>query len=188
MTIWAGVDIGNSTTEVVLCSAGAELDVLASARTPTRGGKGSPRAVQGAAQLARRLAAAHGLAIERAAFAPTGPVRSSVERVKLETRRTGRLTIATRSAATTAGDAVGVGVPVPVDRLGQVDGRPVVACATRDRGYREVAGAVNAAIEDGRNVVAVLTENDEAVLVSNRLGTALPVVDDVDVRQLLSAT
>ncbi len=47
---------------------------------------------------------------------------------------------------------------------------------------------MNAAIEDGRNVVAVLTENDEAVLVSNRLGTALPVVDDVDVRQLLSAT
>ncbi|MGV0812857.1 diol dehydratase reactivase ATPase-like domain-containing protein [Mycolicibacterium boenickei] len=188
MTIWAGVDIGNSTTEVVLCNAGAGLDVLASARTPTRGGKGSPRAVQGAAQLARRLADAHGLAIERAAFAPTGPVRSSVERVKLETRRTGRLTIATRSAATTAGDAVGVGVPVPVDRLGEVDGRPVVACATRDWGYREVAAAVNAAVEDGRNVVAVLTENDEAVLVSNRLGTALPVVDDVDVRQLLSAT
>ena len=112
MTVWAGVDIGNATTEVVLCGGGAGLDVLASARTPTRGGKGSLRAVQGAAQLARRLADAHGLVIDRAAFAPTPPVHSTVERVQLETRRTGRLTIATRSAATTAGDAAGVGVPV----------------------------------------------------------------------------
>ncbi|MUL85626.1 MULTISPECIES: diol dehydratase reactivase ATPase-like domain-containing protein [unclassified Mycolicibacterium] len=189
MTIWAGVDIGNATTEVVLCREGTELDVLASARTPTRGGKGSSRAIQGAAQLARRLADTHGLVIDRAAFAPTPPVHSSVERVKLETRRTGRLTIATRSAATTAGDAVGVGVPVPVELLDEVDpDGPVVACATREWGYREVAGAVNAAVADGRNVVAVLTANDEAVLVSNRLRAALPVVDDVDVPQLLSAT
>lgn len=71
MTVWAGVDIGNATTEVVLCGGDTGLDVLASARTPTRGGKGSLRAVHGAAQLARRLADAHGLVIDRAAFAPT---------------------------------------------------------------------------------------------------------------------
>lgn len=189
MTIWAGVDIGNATTEVVLCGGADGLDVLASARTPTRGGKGSLRAVEGAAQLARRLADAHGLVIERAAFAPTAPVHSTVHQVQLETRHTGRLTIVTRSAATTAGDGAGVGAPVPVEHLGQADvDVPVVACATRDQGYREVAGLVNAAVDDGRNVVAVLTANDEAVLVSNRLRTALPVVDDIDVRTLLSAT
>jgi hypothetical protein len=189
MTIWAGVDIGNATTEVVLCGGADGLDVLASARTPTRGGKGSLRAVEGAAQLARRLADTHGLAIDRAAFAPTPPVHSTVGRVQLETRRTGRLVIATRSAATTAGDAAGVGVPVPVEHLGHADrDRPIVACATRDWGYLEVAGLVNAAVEDGRDVVAVLTANDEAVLVSNRLRAALPVIDDVDVRPLMSAT
>ena len=42
MTVWAGVDIGNATTEVVLCR---DLEVLAHARTPTRGGKGSVRAM-----------------------------------------------------------------------------------------------------------------------------------------------
>lgn len=188
MTVWAGVDIGNSTTEVVLCRMDAELAVLASARTPTRGGKGSSRAVQGAAQLVRRLAEAHGLVLDRAAFAPTPPVRSTVEQVRLETRRTGRLTIVTRSAATTAGDAVGVGQPVPVECLGDVEpGRPVIACATAQWGYREVAQRVNAAVAQGRNVTAVLTANDEAVLVSNRLSVALPVVDDVDVTTLLES-
>ncbi|MCW2516841.1 MAG: diol dehydratase reactivase [Mycobacterium sp.] len=189
MTVWAGVDIGNATTEVVLCRATSDLEVLASARTPTRGGKGSLRAVQGGAQLVRRVADAYGLVVERAAFAPTPPVHSTVERVLLEKRRTGRLAIATRSAATTAGDAAGVGVPVSVEHLDRADrGRPVVACAGREVGYADVADAVNAAVAAGRNVVAVLTANDEAVLVSNRLRTSLPVVDDVDVPHVLTAT
>ncbi len=188
MTVWAGVDIGNSTTEVVLCRMDDELEVLASARTPTRGGKGSPRAAHGAAQLVRRLAETHGLVIDRAAFAPTPPVQSTVEQVQLETRRTGRLAIVTRSAATTAGDAVGVGRPVPVECLADVEpGRPVIACATAQWGYRDVALRVNDAVAQGCDVTAVLTANDEAVLVSNRLSAALPVVDDVDVTALLSA-
>ncbi|QZH65142.1 diol dehydratase reactivase ATPase-like domain-containing protein [Mycolicibacterium farcinogenes] len=188
MTVWAGVDIGNSTTEVVLCRMDDELAVLASARTPTRGGKGSSRAVQGAAQLVRRLTEGHGLVLDRAAFAPTPPVESTVEQVRLEAQRTGRLTIVTRSAATTAGDAVGVGQPVLVECLGAVkSGRPVVACATAQWGYREVAQRVNDAVAQGCNVTAVLTANDEAVLVSNRLSSALPVVDDVDVAALLSS-
>lgn len=197
MTVWAGVDIGNATTEVVLCRARltvaslapTDLEVLASARTPTRGGKGSLRAVQGAAQLVRRLADKNGLTVDRAAFAPTPPVRSTVERVQLQTQDTGRLTIVTRSAATTAGDAAGVGVPTPVADLDAADPeRPVIACARSELGYAEVAAAVNAAVASGRNIVAVLTTNDEAVLVANRLTTALPVVDDVDVERVLTAT
>ena len=189
MTVWAGVDIGNATTEVVLCRAGPDLEIVASARTPTRGGKGSVRAVQGAAQLVQRLAGRHGLTVDRAAFAPTRPVHSSVERVQLQAQRTGRLAIATRSAATTAGDAAGVGVPVAVECLDSADqGRPVIACAGAQSGYTEVADLVNAAVAAGRNVAAVLTANDEAVLVSNRLATPVPVVDDVDVEQVLAAT
>lgn len=198
MTVWAGVDIGNATTEVVLCRAAGpspvasfappELEMVASARTPTRGGKGSVRAVQVAAQLVRRLADTHGLTIDQAAFAPTGPVHSSVERVQLQAQRTGRLAIVTRSAATTAGDAAGVGVPVAVERLETADlGRPVIACAGPEHGYAEVAGLVNAAVSAGCHVAAVLTANDEAVLVSNRLATTVPVVDDVDVEHVLTA-
>lgn len=188
-TVWAGVDIGNATTEVVLCRATPSSPVVvASARTPTRGGKGSLRAVQGAAQLVRRLADKHGVTVDRAAFAPTPPVSSTVERVQLQAQRTGRLSIVTRSAATTAGDAAGAGVPVSVERLDTVaPGRPIVACAGPEHGYGEVAGWVNAAVGAGHTIAAVLTANDEAVLVSNRLVTALPVVDDVDVERVLAA-
>ncbi|WP_395308055.1 diol dehydratase reactivase ATPase-like domain-containing protein [Mycobacterium sp. AMU20-3851] len=185
MTVWAGVDIGNATTEVVLCR---DQVVVAGGRTPTRGGKGSPRAIHGAAQLVRRLADKHGVTVDRAAFAPTPPVHSTVEQVRLQAQRTGRLTIVTRSAATTAGDAAGVGTPVPVDCLDTVErGRPVIVCAGPEHGYAAVAGLVNAAVAAGCDITAVLTANDEAVLVSNRLLTPLPVVDDVDVEQVLRA-
>lgn len=189
MTVWAGVDVGNATTEVVLCRGTTSLEVVGSARVPTRGGKGSLRAIDVAAQLVRQVSHTHGLVVERAAFAPTPPVTSTTEQVKLHTRRTGRLLIITRSAPTTAGDAAGIGVPVPVERLGDVgQEQPVIACATAEQGYRDVAGFVNAAIDSGRAVVGVVTTNDEAVLVSNRLTTPLPVVDGVDVSALLSAT
>ncbi|MET0993750.1 MAG: diol dehydratase reactivase ATPase-like domain-containing protein [Mycobacterium sp.] len=138
--------------------------------------------------LARRLAETHGVEIQRAAFASTPPVRSTVERIRLEPPRTGRLTVVTRSAATASGDGAGVGVPVAIEDLGWADRRrPVIACATRDWNYQDVAAAVNAALEAGREVAAVITANDEAVLVGNRLTARLPVVDDVDVQQLLSA-
>lgn len=192
MTLWAGVDVGNSTTEVVLCRVadnGAAPEVVASGRTPTRGGKGSRRAVEGAAALVRRLAEAHDVVVRRAVFAPTPPVHSEVERVQVRTRGTGRLRIALRAAATTAGDGCGVGRPVPVDRLGDAaPGEPIVACALPRWGYRDVARLVTEAVDAGVVVVAVVTANDEAVLIANRVTAALPVVDDVDVEPLLAAT
>lgn len=188
MTVWAGVDIGNATTEIILATGGQPLTVIASGRTPTRGGKGSLRAVEGAAQLAHRLAKSHGVTIDRAAFAPTRPVTATVDRQQLERPATGRLAVATRSADTTAGDGAGVGVPVHVDRLDTITSdRPAVVCAPHDWSYRQVAPVVEEAISSGLPIVAVLTANDEAVLISNRLSTSLPVVDCVDVPVLLSA-
>ena len=52
MTVIAGVDVGNATTEVVLVSSGK---ILGAGRVPTRGRKGSPGSLRGAAALVRRL-------------------------------------------------------------------------------------------------------------------------------------
>ena len=57
MTVIAGVDVGNATTEVVLVSGGK---ILGAARVPTRGRKGSPGSLRGAAALVRRRNASSG--------------------------------------------------------------------------------------------------------------------------------
>ena len=56
MSILAGVDVGNATTEVVLARASGDgIEVIASGRAPTRRAKGSPESLDGAAALVGRL-------------------------------------------------------------------------------------------------------------------------------------
>ena len=191
MTVWAGIDIGNASTEVVLCreTSPGGTELIASARIPTRGGKGSVAALEGAARRTKRLERQHRVCIDRAVCCPTAPAASWVGRTQMEQPRTGPLRVVTRSSATTAGDGSGVGVPVRVEDLRTSSARDsVIVCAGRENDYRQVSAAVNAAVAAGVAIAAVVTANDEAVLISNRLAESLPVVDDIDVLPLLSAT
>ena len=79
MTVVAGLDIGNSTTEAVLARVGpdGELTVLAADRMPARGPKGSPASLDGAAALLRRLERSCGERATLAAAAPLRPVTTS---------------------------------------------------------------------------------------------------------------
>ncbi len=64
MTVIAGIDVGNATTEVVLVSGGK---ILGAGRAPTRGRKGSPGSLRGAAALVRRLERQFGCTVTRGA-------------------------------------------------------------------------------------------------------------------------
>ena len=67
MTVIAGIDVGNATTEVVLVSGGK---ILGAGRVPTRGRKGSAGSLRGAAALVRRLERQLGVTIGEARIAP----------------------------------------------------------------------------------------------------------------------
>ena len=67
MTVIAGVDVGNATTEVVLVSGGK---ILGAGRVPTRGRKGSPDSLRGAAALLRRVERQAGYPVDEARIAP----------------------------------------------------------------------------------------------------------------------
>lgn len=187
MTVWAGVDIGNASTEVVLCHRGRTgMELLGSARTPTRGGKGSAASLQGAARVVRRLASSREVRIDTVAFAPTAPVESALDRELTAPPDTGRLTAITRSSDTVAGDGAVVGVPRPVDRL-RPGNQPTVVCVPRGHGYGPAAEAIATARKVGTHVVGVLVAEDEAVLVANRIEGDIPVVDGIDIETCLAA-
>ena len=75
MTVIAGVDVGNATTEVVLVSGGK---ILGAGRVPTRGRKGSPGSLRGAAALVRRLERQLGGTVGEARIAPLRAVDTAV--------------------------------------------------------------------------------------------------------------
>lgn len=184
MKVVAGIDIGNSTTEVVLLRHSAQgTTVIGSSRAMTRGVKGSCDSVLSAAQLVRRTAARFAVGIDMARVAPWQPVRTACRSVEQQRPDTGPLKVVARQATTAAGDGVGVGRPSRLDQVG-VGGDPVVLLVGPDIGYAKAAQRINEAVRAGARVVGVLVERDEAVLITNRLELQVPVIDQVLVSEL----
>ncbi len=188
MRLIAGVDVGNTTTEVVLADAAAHPPTpLAWDRAPTRGTKGSAASLAGAAALVRRL--------ERRLARPAEVVCVAVQR-PVETRTlsfaqplppTGRLRVIGTGGPTSRGEGVAVGTPVWVGQTPRSGGGPVVLLAAAGTGYSATAHAVQTWVAAGADVRGVLLADDEGVLVANRLPLRLPVLDEVDVVAVASA-
>lgn len=183
MTVVAGIDIGNATTEVVIGRrSGAEVRVIAAGRAPTRRGKGSPESLAGAVRLVRRLEREHDVRVGRAVAAPLRPVHTADAELPEERAQTGRLWVVASGSRTAGGHGFGAGRPL---LLGDVaaGGDPVVVVVPAGSRYDDVAAAI--ALLPADRVQAVLLESDEAVLVANRLPRDVPVVDEVPVDRVL---
>lgn len=187
MTVFAGIDVGNATTEVVLArlSRGA-MEVVAAGRAPTRRAKGTPASLVGAVALVRRLERQHGVRVEQAFAAPLRPIVTGSASLAADRPVTGRLHVVTSGAATAGGAGFGAGRPVQFgDPISGDD--PVVVAVPSGPRYDEVARALAQYATTGQ-LVGVLLEDDEAVLVANRLPVEVPVVDGVTASAVLDAT
>jgi hypothetical protein len=182
----AGLDIGNSTTEAVLARVrpGGGLVVLSADRIPARGPKGSADSLDAAAALLRRMERSCGEHATLAVAAPLRPVITSTALAEPPTVA-GRVRIIWADAATTAGDGIAVGPPVPLRvAVTAPPAQSAIIVVPADTGYAPAAAALGPLMRAGR-VAAVLLERDEAVLLANRLGNpGLPVVDEVPVGRL----
>ena len=177
MTVIAGVDVGNATTEVVLVSGGK---ILGAGRVPTRGRKGSPGSLRGAAALVRRLERQLGGTVGEARIAPLRAVDTAVVTVPDTARPAGRLRVLAAGVPTPGGTGVCVGPPLPLDGSAPGDGADVVAIVPSGLRYDEAAARLRALLAAGIRIGAVLVAGDEGVLVANRLPGGLPVIDQVD--------
>jgi hypothetical protein len=180
VTVLAGLDIGNSTTEVVLVEAGKQLTPLAARRAPTTGRKGSPESVDAAAALLLEVERSAGRRAERVATAELRPVDTLDLIVPLgapvpsAVRRVDR-------ALTPAGEGFAAGRHVRIGELGGPRARQaVVVSVPAGCSYEEAARRLRVALDAGWPIVALLVAGDDAVLIANRLRTALPIVDEAD--------
>jgi hypothetical protein len=190
MPVIAGVDVGNATTEVAVL-AGNRL--LGADRSPTRGGKGSAESLRGAAALVRRLERRHGWRVDEARIAPLRPVETATVAAATISPATGRLRLLAAGVGTPGGSGDCVGVPLWLDGLDGPDPAALpasgyVALVPRGLGYARAAQRVRALAAAGVAVQAVLAPGDEAVLIANRIGRHIPVVDQVDVTAAASCS
>ena len=184
MKLIAGVDIGNSTTEVCIGSrdASGSIRFFGGAMCPTTGTKGT-------------LANIHGIkAALSAAMSKTGYHISDLSLIRINeaapvigdtAMETITETIITESSmighnpSTPAGAGQAVGELIPLSRLDMArQGVAYIVTVPRSYTYETVSQRINRAAQK-YDIQGVIMQADEAVLVENRLDKKIPIIDEV---------
>lgn len=187
MSVIAGIDIGNSTTEVALAEvSGGKVSFLSSALVETTGLKGTVANVRGV-----RLALSEALGkagfgrddFRRVAGIRLNEAAPVIGDVAMETVSETIITESTmigHNPSTPGGVGIGSGITVAFGDLRKaVPGEDTIVLVPSDFDYEEVASGITRACERGVSVKAVVCQGDDGVLVANRLKEPLPVVDEV---------
>ncbi|MBJ7221568.1 MULTISPECIES: diol dehydratase reactivase subunit alpha [unclassified Brenneria] len=181
----AGVDIGNSSTEVALaeCQADGQLRFVASTLTETTGIKGTQRNVFGIRQALAQLVEKAGIAQRDISLIRINEATPVIGDVAMETITETIITESTmigHNPKTPGGLGLGVGLTIGIgDLMTRDPAQPYILVVPAAVDFADVAAIVNAASGAGYRITAIIMQRDDGVLVSNRLHTPLPVVDEV---------
>jgi hypothetical protein len=178
----AGIDVGNSTTEVAVARVepGRDPVWLFVDRCPTTGTKGSADCIPGIAQLLARAERRLGERPRMGVLAELHPVRTDLlELGRLEQRALGRTAIARPASATPSGTGVGAGRLARLDDLSgpPADGEVIPVICGVD--FEVAAARLRDAGQRGWRIAAAIVEGDDGVLIGNRFDRSLPIVDEV---------
>lgn len=178
----AGMDIGNSTTEVVIIErTDSGIRYLSGAMTETTGVKGTKDNVTGCLAALDEALRQGGLKyadLAQVRLNQAAPVISDLSMDTIsETKVIGSAMIG-HNPDTPGGEGLAVGVTAPVGALTDKT-QPLVAVIPQEVPYYRAAELLLQAMQNGVSVVAAICRNDDGVLIANRLPQVIPIVDEV---------
>ncbi|EGO64752.1 diol dehydratase reactivase subunit alpha [Acetonema longum] len=184
MAIVAGVDIGNSTTEVCLADfAVSGRRFLAGSIVKTTGIKGTAANVPGIVLALEEALQQVGLALPDLTEIRLNEATPVIGDLAMETITETIITESTmigHNPATPGGIGLGVGVTVPFDRLAGVKaGERIICIIPGGIDFEDAARELNAAASRGVDLQGAVARQDDAVLIVNRLHRKIPVLDEV---------
>jgi Diol dehydratase reactivase ATPase-like domain/DD-reactivating factor swiveling domain len=178
----AGIDVGNSTTEVAVARVepGREAAWLFTGRCPTTGRKGSAACAAGIAELLDRAQRRLGARAELGLLAELHPVESDLlELGRIEERSLARTAIARPASDTPSGGGVGAGRLTGLVELAGTPASGEVIAVVLEEDFDAAARALRDARGRGWRIVAAIVDRDDGVLIGNRFDAAIPIVDEV---------
>ncbi|EAD0738276.1 diol dehydratase reactivase subunit alpha [Listeria monocytogenes] len=181
----AGIDIGNSTTEVALAMANSseEAAFVASAITDTTGIKGTKQNLHGIFKALRLALEKVNATTENLAEIRINEATPVIGDVAMETITETIITESTmigHNPKTPGGLGMGSGVTVLLDDVTSKSkdaGYIVIIPKTVD--FEDAAKQINTYVENGYQITAAILQADDGVLVHNRLNHKIPIVDEV---------
>lgn len=183
MSYIAGVDIGNSTTEVCVgeITANGSLTFLTSASCPTTGTKGTienVHSVKNALKLAMSRIGRETSDIDLVRLNEAAPVIGDTAMETLTETVITDSSMIGHNPSTPAGVGQAVGEILLIEHLSRaVPDTPYILAVSAEHGYEEIAAVVNQ--NDHLDIVGIILQADEAVLVENRIRKKIPIVDEV---------
>ncbi|HBR1529389.1 propanediol dehydratase reactivase alpha subunit PduG [Klebsiella quasipneumoniae] len=181
----AGIDIGNSSTEVALATlneAGA-LTITHSALAETTGIKGTLRNVFGIQEALALVAKRAGINVSDISFIRINEATPVIGDVAMETITETIITESTmigHNPKTPGGAGLGVGITItPQELLTRPADAPYILVVSSAFDFADIASVINASLRAGYQITGVILQRDDGVLVSNRLEKPLPIVDEV---------
>ena len=181
----AGIDIGNSSTEVALATlneAGA-LTITHSALAETTGIKGTLRNVFGIQEALALVAKCAGINVSDISLIRINEATPVIGDVAMETITETIITESTmigHNPKTPGGAGLGVGITItPQELLTRPADAPYILVVSSAFDFADIASVINASLRAGYQITGVILQRDDGVLVSNRLEKPLPIVDEV---------
>ncbi|HAO6013281.1 TPA: diol dehydratase reactivase subunit alpha [Listeria monocytogenes] len=181
----AGIDIGNSTTEVALAMANSskEAAFVASAITDTTGIKGTKQNLHGIFKALRLALEKVNATTENLAEIRINEATPVIGDVAMETITETIITESTmigHNPKTPGGLGMGSGVTVRLDDVtSKSKDADYIVIIPKTVDFEDAAKQINAYVENGYQITAAILQADDGVLVHNRLNHKIPIVDEV---------
>ncbi|SNS50190.1 diol dehydratase reactivase alpha subunit [Streptosporangium subroseum] len=185
MSLVAGVDIGNSTTEACLTDVGEDGKVtyLSGALGRTSGVKGTTENVSGVVEVVRKALAGAGrdpAELQTVLVNEATPVISGMAMETITETIITESTMIGHNPETPGGVGLGVGTTVAFPDLPRCAAGSAVICVVgAGVDFEDAAAGINGAAARGVRVTGVVVHADDANLIANRLAEQVPVVDEV---------
>lgn len=185
MTIIAGVDVGNSTTEVCLVQVDSSTrrTYLSSSIVKTTGIKGTVANVPGIIVALQEAVKASGVSLSDIKEIRLNEATPVIGDLAMETITETIITESTmigHNPSTPGGIGLGVGVTISYGELAAAGaGAKIICVVPGGIDFEEAAKTLNQAIDRGVDLQGAIVRQDDAVLITNRLHKAIPIIDEV---------
>jgi len=185
MVYIAGVDVGNNSTEVAIgrLNKNGRADILSSAMVRTVGIKGTTRNAIGIIDALDLALKPVGIARKDLSVVLLNEATPVIGDVAMETITE---TVITESAmighnpSTPGGEGLGLGTTIPLHTLQSASpGERWIVVVPGTVPFREAAASLNKAVSKNLEVAGAIVQEDDGVLIHNRLHQPIPIVDEV---------
>ena len=181
-----GVDIGNSSTEVSLADVSDQKEVsfVGSGIAATTGIKGTKQNLLGIKKSIDNVLKKTASKLTDVDLITINEATPVIGDVAMETITETVITESTmigHNPETPGGVGTGTGYTVTLDELAKQKDREqkYIVLVRKEVDFADVAKQINQACQRGLQISAAIMQNDDAVLVDNRLENKIPIVDEV---------